>query len=180
MKKIIDGIIVVEGTNDASFVSSLYDAEFVELNGLELKNIKYLIKASQFKKVYLLTDSDEEGKRIREKVKSKIPQCIDVIVDINKCDNNGKHGVFECEIGEIQRAFSNFVVNSPENLQNSDVKEISTKIKTYSNPKGLRKYVCDQLDIEICNNKTLLTRLTTLNIKVEDINRMIKEFENGN
>ena len=56
MKKIIDGIIVVEGTNDVSYLSSLIDATFVSVNGLEIKNIELIKKVSLKKTVYLLTD----------------------------------------------------------------------------------------------------------------------------
>ena len=96
MKKIIDGIIAVEGTNDVSYLSSFIDATFVSLNGLEIKNLEFLKRVAKEKPIYLLTDSDQEGERIRERVKKEIPACIDVIVDASKCNKNGKHGVFEC------------------------------------------------------------------------------------
>ena len=180
MKKIIDGIIAVEGTNDVSYLSSFIDATFVSLNGLEIKNLEFLKRAAKEKPIYLLTDSDQEGERIRERVKKEIPACIDVIVDASKCNKNGKHGVFECEIGEIYRVFSKYFTDFTESLENIDLRKISQKISLSKNPNELRNYIADKLGIENCNNKTFIKRLQLLNIKEEEIEQIIKEFEDGN
>lgn len=180
MKKIIDGIIVVEGTNDVSYLSSFIDATFVSLNGLEIKNLEFLKRAAKEKPIYLLTDSDQEGERIRERVKKEIPACIDVIVDASKCNKNGKHGVFECEIGEIYRVFSKYFTDFTESLENIDLRKISQKISLSKNPNELRKYIANKLGIDNCNNKTFIKRLQLLNIKEEEIEQIVKEFEDGN
>ena len=180
MKKIIDGIIVVEGTNDVSYLSSFIDATFVSLNGLEIKNLEFLKRVAKEKPIYLLTDSDQEGERIRERVKKEIPACIDVIVDASKCNKNGKHGVFECEIGEIYRVFSKYFTDFTKSSENIDLRKISQKISLSKNPNELRNYIADKLGIENCNNKTFIKRLQLLNIKEEEIEQIIKEFEDGN
>ena len=180
MKKIIDGIIVVEGTNDVSYLSSFIDATFISLNGLEIKNIEFLKRAAKEKPIYLLTDSDQEGERIREIVKKEIPACIDVVVDASKCNKNGKHGVFECEIGEIYRVFSKYFTDFTENSENIDLRKISQKISLSKNPNELRNHIAGKLGIENCNNKTFIKRLQLLNIKEEEIEQIIKEFEDGN
>ena len=48
MKHFVDGIIVVEGTSDVSFLTQFIDAEFVTTNGSEIptKTIEYLKKSS--------------------------------------------------------------------------------------------------------------------------------------
>ena len=89
MKKKVNGIIVVEGSNDVSYLSSYIDATYVSLNGFEMKNIEFLKEASKNNVIYLLTDSDNSGEIIRSKVKSLIPTCIDVIVDSLKCNKKG-------------------------------------------------------------------------------------------
>ena len=180
MKKIIDGIIVVEGTNDVSFLSSLIDATFVSLNGLEINNVEYLKKAAKQKPIYLLTDSDKEGENIRSKVKTLIPECIDVIVDSSKCNKNGKHGVFECETAEIYRVFSKYFKDFKENLNNNDLSKIAQKISLSNKPQELRNYICEKLGIENCNNKTFIKRISLLNIKGEELDKLIKEFEDAN
>lgn len=180
MKKIIDGIIVVEGTNDVSYLSSLIDATFVSLNGLEVNNLEYLKKAAQVKPIYLLTDSDKEGERIRAKVKEVIPSAVDVIVDPKKCNKNGKHGVFECETDEIYRVFSKYFTDFAKNNENEKYSKIAQKIGLAAQAKQLRNYICSRLGIEECNNKTFIKRISLLNIEVEEIDKLIKEFEDGN
>ena len=64
MRKVIDGIIVVEGSNDASFLSSLIDAEYVVLNGLEIKNLNYLKKASEHKQISLFSTNMTRSRKI--------------------------------------------------------------------------------------------------------------------
>ena len=180
MKKIIDGIIVVEGINDVSYLSSLIDATFVSLNGLEINNLEFLKKAARNKHVYLLTDSDKEGERIRSKVKEAIPSVIDVIVDPKKCNRKGKHGVFECETAEIYRVFSKYFTDFTKTNNIEEYLKVSQKIGLAAQSKQLRKYICSRVGIEECNNKTFIKRIALLNIKVEEIEEMIKEFENGN
>ena len=180
MKKIIDGIIVVEGINDVSYLSSLIDATFVSLNGLEINNLEFLKKAAQNKHIYLLTDSDKEGERIRSKVKEAIPSVIDVIVDPKKCNRKGKHGVFECETAEIYRVFSKYFTDFTKTNNIEEYLKVSQKIGLAAQSKQLRKYICSRVGIEECNNKTFIKRIALLNIKVEEIEEMIKEFENGN
>ena len=180
MRKVIDGIIVVEGSNDASFLSSLIDAEYVVLNGLEIKNLNYLKKASEHKQIFLLTDSDGEGKRIRERVKKEIPTCVDIEVDIKQCNKKGKHGVFECNPGEIYRVFSNYFTDLPKTKCENNLCKISQSISVSKNPKLLREYLCYKLGIENCNNKTFIKRVALLNIKEEELLKLIKDFENGN
>ena len=60
MKKIVDGIIVVEGKSDVAFLSSFIDAEFVITTGSEISDdtISYLKERSKNTKIIVLTDPD--------------------------------------------------------------------------------------------------------------------------
>ena len=64
----IDGIIVVEGKSDVSFLSSFINAEFVTTNGSEIskETIDYLKESIKNKDIYVLTDPDSPGERIRK------------------------------------------------------------------------------------------------------------------
>ena len=180
MKKKVNGIIVVEGSNDVSYLSSYIDATYVSLNGFEMKNIEFLKEASKNNVIYLLTDSDNSGETIRSKVKSLIPTCIDVIVDSSKCNKKGKHGVFECEIGEIYRVFSDYFVENSKKECEKNLCKISQIISLSDRPNELRNFICDKLGIESTNNKTFIKRVSLLNIKEEELMDLIKEFNNGN
>lgn len=169
MKKIINGIIVVEGSNDVSLLSSIINSEFVSLNGLELKNIKYLKKVSSLKPIYLLTDPDEEGKRIRAKVKNIIPTCIDIEIDINKCNKNNKKGVAECDIEEIYRVFSNYWNDELTCYKNNEIEQLLLELRSDKNSKSIRESICKKIDIENCNQKTFEQRIKSLQISREEI-----------
>ena len=166
MKPYIDGIIVVEGTNDAALITSLIDAEVVTLNGCELKNIKYLKLASKNNQIYLLTDPDQEGKRIRQKVLNEIPSCINIEIDINKCTKDIKNGVAECENNEVLHVISKYCTNKPQEIKN-DKNIIFTSLE--------REKICLKLGIENVNNKQLNKRLKRLKINEEQIQRMLEE-----
>ena len=92
----LDGILVVEGKEDASYLSNYISSEIVVVNGYELdaKTIAYL----QGKKVIALLDPDEAGKEIRKRLNTIIPGLINVEIDINKCNRGKKNGVAECQL----------------------------------------------------------------------------------
>lgn len=152
--------MVVEGTNDASYISSLFDCEVVQINGDALENINYLKLAGLKTKIYLMTDPDEEGIKIRQKLKTLIPSAIDVELDINKCTKSKKKGVFECEKDEVLRCILNVC-----DIESTSIK----KIKRLYVSKAERDIVCEKLNIEKCNNKTFNQRMQTLQIDEESI-----------
>ena len=104
MKIALDGILVVEVKEDASYLSSFISSEIVILNGFELaeETINYL----KGKRIIALIDPDDAGKEIRKKLNSIIDNVINVEVDINKCSRGKKNGVAECEIDHIINALS--------------------------------------------------------------------------
>lgn len=180
MKKVIDGIIVVEGTNDISHLSSYVRATFVALNGFATKNIEFLKQASKTRTIYLLTDSDSSGETIRERVKAIIPNCIDLRVDVNSCNRKGKHGVCECEKKEIYRVLSPYFTEIERGENKEKLSAISQMVSLSEHPNELRSYICERLGIENCNNKTFINRVSALDIKKEELLDIIKDFYNGN
>ena len=64
----LNRILVVEGKEDASYLSNYIDSEIVFVNGYELSkaNISYL----KNRPVILLLDPDDAGKSIRNKLNS--------------------------------------------------------------------------------------------------------------
>ena len=99
MKMYLDGVLVVEGKEDVSYLSNYIASEIVVVNGYELdpKTIAYL----KGKKVIALLDPDEAGKAIRKKLNTIISDLINVEIDINKCNRGKKNGVAECQIDEL-------------------------------------------------------------------------------
>lgn len=172
MKKTIDAVIVVEGKQDASYVTSLYECECVITNGYDIPSdtIDYLTTVSKLKKVIVLVDPDEAGKTIRERLKKLIPDAIQVEVGLTKCNKNNKHGVAECEKDELLEKLAGFAAISHQN---------PNKIKEFELIDLLGKYPNSKEKIEVgfhtghCNIKTLTKRLNSLNIKLEDIEKYL-------
>ena len=171
MKYYFDGIIVVEGRNDVSFLSSFIDSLFVVTNGYDIpiEEIEFLNNPRNKKPIIILTDSDEAGKEIRNRLNKCLNNPINVSVDILKCDKNGKHGVAECDKAEVINV-----------LKEHFTKEPSKEYITLADLTGLgidaekREYLSKKLSLGICNNKTFIKRLEYLNYSLEEIEKELK------
>ena len=122
MKMYLDGVLVVEGKEDASYLSNYIASEIVVVNGYELdpRTIAYL----KGKKVITLLDPDEAGKAIRKRLNTIISDLINVEIDINKCNRGKKNGVAECQIDELIGKLQAFSVKNPEIPQNITISDL--------------------------------------------------------
>lgn len=176
MKYYFDGIIVVEGTGDSSFLSSFIDALYVETNGFDLKDEEIDFLRSAKKKIIILTDSDKSGKIIRQNLLVKIPSAISLEVDLSRCNKNGKHGIAECDKEEIINKLNCYL--KTENNTSKSVKT-SDLINLGITNKEIREFVCKELHLGICNQKELIKRIDFLKIDFSEIERVVNKF-NGN
>ena len=112
MKKIVDGIIVVEGKSDVAFLSSFIDAEFVTTNGSEISHetISYLKERSKNTKIIVLTDPDYPGLKIRNKITENIENVNHAYIDKEKAIKHHKVGVAESNKKEIIKALDNLFI----------------------------------------------------------------------
>ncbi|MCR5505915.1 MAG: DUF4093 domain-containing protein [Bacilli bacterium] len=176
MKKTINGVIIVEGSNDASYISSLYDCLFVITNGYDIPKEErdFLINLPEEEKVYILTDSDEAGKNIREKLNKILQNPINLTVDIAKCNKKGKHGVAECDKEELMKVLDPYTSKECEigNITLSDL--INLGVDTTEK----RNYLSNELHLGKCNNKILLKRINYLNIKETRIRALMERYGN--
>jgi len=157
---ILEDILVVEGTNDASYLASFIKGEIVVLNGCELKDLDYLKEASKKTKILLLTDPDDEGMKIRNRINKEI-NCINIYVDRSCCNRNNKHGVAECSMNEILFNISKYGVsneNHNETISLNDVILLENKSE-----------IKEKYKLGNCNTKTMYKRLNRLEIRKEDI-----------
>ena len=176
MKLTLNRVLVVEGKEDASYLSNYIDSEIVVINGYELSDatISYL----KDKPVLLLLDPDSAGEEIRKKLNRVLNNVTNVFIDIKKCTKGIKNGVAECEIDEILSKLSEycrvFGEKQPD-FTTADLYKLGL-----SNNKDLRKYVSERLNLGKCNFKTLNKRLILNNINLEQICAIIEEYKNGN
>ena len=175
MKKKIDGIIVVEGKTDVEFLSSYIDAEYVITNGSALNEdtISYLKNAKR--DIYVLTDPDFPGKKIRDELSRNILNLKHVFVTKEKSIKHGKVGVAEGDIEEILNAFENAYVERPNpcgNLTMDELYELGLIGKNDSAEK--RRKICLELNLGFCNAKTFLKRLNNNKITKEELSKHVR------
>ena len=172
MKYYINKIIVVEGKEDVSYLSSFIESEYVTTNGYDIpkEEIEYLNEASKHKGILVLVDPDEAGRNIQNRLSKLLPQAIFIEVDITKCIRGKKDGVAECLQEEIIRVLEKYFENknpvkTPQNITKLDL-----------NDGNFKKYICDRFHLGRCNSKKILTRLSTLEISEEDIKKAKKDY----
>ena len=172
MKMYLDGVLVVEGKEDASYLSNYISSEIVVANGYELdsKTIAYL----KGKKIIALLDPDDAGKAIRKRLNTIIPDLINVEIDINRCNRGKKNGVAECEIDELVGKLQAFSVKTPEISQSIAVSDLYNLGITENNE--LRAYVTEKLNLGKCNNKQLLKRLNLNQVQLEELKIIVEEY----
>lgn len=168
----VDGIIVVEGKSDVSFLSSFIEAEFVITNGSEISKdtIEYLKSASKDKNIYVLTDPDSPGERIRKILDENIDGLNHCFVNKENSIKNGKVGVAESTKEEIKKALDNAVKtnqNQPGTIAMSDLLKLGLCGAEDSEAK--RNKISKELNLGHCNAKTFLKRLNYRAINIEEI-----------
>lgn len=172
MRMILDGILVVEGKEDASYLSNYIVSEIVVVNGFEIDKdtIEYLSN----KKVIALLDPDDAGKRIRRTLNDLLPNITNVSVDIKKCTRGIKNGVAECEINEILSKLEPFCLKNQ--TFSSDIKESDLYSLGLAGDKEKRAKLCKKLKLGKCNAKLLYKRLVYNGISLEKLEKIVKEI----
>ena len=170
MKKIIDGIIVVEGTSDSSYLSSFIDALFVETNGYDIKPNDLDFLVNSHKKIIILTDSDEAGETIRERLLKELPNSVNIKVNSNKCNKRGKHGVAECEKEEILNVLKEHFIDSKNN---QDVLTLKDLISLTNGQNLIKKSISNFYHLGTTKNKEMLRRLNALGITKSQIEKEV-------
>lgn len=180
--KYLPGILVVEGKDDQAMISSFLKSEILVTNGYELDkcNLQYLKQRSINNPVFILTDSDSAGEKIRNLIHKNISNYVDIFVDVDKCNKNGKHGVAECKIDEIMLKLQPYLSESQDFLSVLSIEDLYQLCLIGNNSLPIRKYVCEKYNLGICNGKKLLSRLNYLSISFEDLSKTVEEYLNGN
>ena len=177
MKEYLRGVLVVEGKEDAAYLSNYVSSEIVVINGYEMSptTINYL----KDKEVILLVDPDEAGKNIRKLLNERLSNVINVEIDISKCNRGKKNGIAECDIKEIMPKLQPYFVKNTAKLQRITTSELFS-LGLVNGEKELRNYVCKRLNLGLCNGKIFLKRLNANNISIEELSKVVEEYKHGN
>lgn len=172
MKEKINGIIVVEGKTDVAFLSQFLDAEFVITNGSEIseKTIEYLKNHRENRDIFVLTDPDSPGKRIRDILDSEIPNLKHCFVSKEKSIKHNKVGVAESTKDEVLNALKNYISVSKNPTGNIKMSElVNLGLVGEPNSENLRLKICEKYHLGYCNAKTFLKRLNNCGITLDEI-----------
>ena len=175
-------VIVVEGTSDVNKLQNLVDADFVVTNGsvVSRETINYLKELSLSRKIILLLDPDYPGMRIRSILQNELPNALNAYVKRELSVKGKKLGVCECDKDEILRALNEVFVwdNKVEEKFNKivtkDLFELLLIGDSSSNKR--REFLSNKLPLGKVNGKTLLKRLNQLNVSLDTVKEIMKEY----
>ena len=176
MNKInIDGVLIVEGKDDVSYLSSFINALFFTTNGYDIntKKIAFLKEAAKVNKLIVFTDPDEAGEKIRKVIKDNITGVFEAKCQKIIRKNKKKSGVAEIEKEEVLNALNGFVTSEARPLINYN---LSTLISLSKDPSNAREMIVNKYRLINGNNKFLENQLNILKIGKAEI----EELLNGN
>lgn len=179
MKYQIDGILVVEGKSDVSFLSSFIDTLFVTTNGFDVNKdiLDFLSFYSKDKDIIVLTDSDEAGEKIRNKINRAIQDIFNVSIPIKMCDKHHKHGVAEAKKEDVISALVQFIKKDNIKRGAISLSELYCLGFVGEHSKDCRFYACKKLHIKFCNPKQFLKYVNYLNIPINHLVMIKEEFD---
>lgn len=172
-------IFVVEGKNDISRLKQVFpNINVVSVNGseIDLTVITYLKSLVNTHDIILVLDPDYMGLQIRKTLENIFPTAQHIFIERNKAySRNGKKiGLEHLSNKEIINLLNNIYIKT----------ELSNNLKLIHlfelglvgiNSRERRKVVTDYFNLGFCNGKTLLKRLNESNIKITEIEKVLKE-----
>ena len=168
MKRHIEHLIVVEGKEDVSYLSTYIDGYFLTTNGLDVneEKINFLKEVIKVRPIIILSDDDEAGERIRNYIKSKIKGVIDVKITKNHRKNYKKEGIAESGILRVYEGLSPYFV------EHQIVKykyNLATSISLSENPEEMKNKLIEKYRLIKGNIKSLENQLNILKVKPEEL-----------
>ena len=170
MNKIcIDGVIVVEGKSDVSYLSSFIDSVYFTTNGYDIneEKIDFLKRVSEVRKVIVFTDNDEAGKKIENRIKAEIDSVFTAKSRKITRKNYIKSGVAETEKNEIIETLKPFATEKIEKQKYNLTKLISLS----NDPEKIRNDIINEYRLIKGNHKFLEDELNMLKIDVMEFNK---------
>ncbi len=174
----IKELIVVEGKNDLARLKQIFgDIDVITTNGSEIPDETFEIirKASSSKGVILFLDPDGPGEMIRAKIIEAVPNCKHAYIEKKLARTDKKVGV--------EHAKKEDIIKSLENVYSIDEKHLNITFSdmirlqlTSNNSKKLREFVSSKLNIGNPNSKQFIKRVNMFNIKLEEVERIIGEY----
>ena len=173
MNKInIDGVLIVEGKDDVSYLSSFVNALFFTTSGYDInqEKIAFLLKATKVNKLIIFTDPDEAGERIRNVIKTQIPGVFEAKCQKIIRKNKKKSGIAEMEKVAVLEALKDFTTT--KEIEINDY-HLSTLISLSKNPCESKNILINKYRLVNGNNKFLENQLNILKINRQEIEELL-------
>lgn len=176
--ELIQELIVVEGKDDISAVKRAVDADIISTNGFGITEeiIQIIDKASKTRGVIIFMDPDFAGDKIRRYIHSRVPNCKDAFLPRHLGIKNGDIGIENASAKSIREALSNVktISNKKANFTVEDLIDLGL---IGEGSKSKRRYVGEKLGIGYCNSKQFLNRINSFNIPINELYKLIREFD---
>ena len=164
-KYYIDAVIVLEGSNDVSYLSSFIDSQFFVTNGYDINSEKldFLKRVSEINKLIIFADNDKAGEIIANKIKTKINGAFVAKSEKIFKKNSKKAGVAETKIEEIIRVLTPFIsdASQKQKIRKYNLDQI---ISLSDNPNLMREKIINEYRLINGNNRFLEQQLNMLKI----------------
>lgn len=167
-KNNINGVVVVEGSSDASFLSSIVNAHIFVTNGVDLskEKIEFLKEVSKVNEIIILTDLDMAGEMIRRRLRNEIDTAIAVFIQTKSRKHYKKNGVAELEIRHVLEALESHFTNEPLFDQDYDLVSL---ISLSENPKEKKQEIVKKYKLVNGNNRFIESQLKMLKVTKEEL-----------
>lgn len=175
-KYYFDGVLVVEGKSDVSYLSSFISTLYFITNGYDVneEKIDFLTRVSQVRRVVIFTDNDEAGKQIENSIKNKICGVFVAKSQIITRKFYKKSGVAETSKEAIVDALKEFLEEDKGQLEKVDYK-LNQIISLSENPYDKKQRIIKEYRLIEGNIKFLQNQLQMLGV---DPNEIINKYGN--
>lgn len=171
-KYYLDGVLVVEGKSDVSYLSSFIKTNYFITNGYDINDekIDFLSRVAKRRKVIIMTDNDKAGEDIAEKIKSKINTVF--VIKSAKITRKSykKCGVAETDYNAIVDALKDHLTENKIELDNKPNYRLSHIISLSKNPEIIKNRIINDYRLIYGNIKFLENQLQMLGIEPNEIN----------
>ena len=167
-KLIVPSVIVIEGEGDKAFLSSFVKAYFFVTNGLDIskEKLEFLKLASEKKEIIVLTDNDDSGEKIRNKINLAVSSAKNVKISGFSRKNYKKSGVAESTQEEIIRLLKPY--STTNDFEVVDY-ELGSLISLSENPSQIREEIINKYHLLEGGNKSIENQLNILGISKEEL-----------
>lgn len=167
-----NSVFIVEGKTDKSLLTRYFDTEIVTTNGsyVSRETINYIIALEKHHEIIIITDPDVSGETIANKIIEAVPSSKRVKIDKKHSVKHGKLGLAETRVDLLLEKIMPLISEPLHVIPSMTLDDLLEFEKVNENYK---KIIMEHFPIGNTNNKTMMRRLSYLNVTKEMIENLI-------